>query len=273
ATDPVAATTVAFDDSTQYRPLYDWYEQGFGGSVAAGTGLPASGSTFVSQSNPAVSFQMQTYDQDNVLLLNSIGSSAPLQFVQPGHYQSLNVLASGAYGGANVNVTLDFADGSSTTFPIFVPDWLVTAPAAFNAGGRVLRSSGASPAVYHTAPLLFEFDHTFQPSDEAKILDAVTFTVVAQGSFTNGNIVGIFALSGQSVQIQPQQSYPNPLSVTGNSTIDVRNSLSASMGSLTISSGSLALTGDNGATAQFGSVTISGGDATLMPAANTVLSL
>lgn len=263
ASDPVSSTTAPFDSGLNMV----WYEQGFGGAAAAGTGLPPGGSTFTSQSNPAVSFQMRPYDANNVALLTGVNSPLTLQLSQPGSFGTLNLLASGAFGGGTVNVTLGFLDGTTTTFPVTVPDWVSTHAAAYVAGGRVERTVGAT---VHTSSSisLYEFDYSLQPSDQARVLSSVTLNE------TSGSIVGVFALSGTSLSLLRTQSYPNPVFVTASSTVDVRNASTTLLGGLTISNNSnLSLTGDPGSAARFGQVIISGGDATFNVQSATTLIL
>jgi len=63
AADALSSTTVGFDGSgTNLNNV--WYEAGFGGAFAQGTGLPASGSTFTSLANPAVNFKLQPFNRE-----------------------------------------------------------------------------------------------------------------------------------------------------------------------------------------------------------------
>jgi len=69
----------------------------------------------------------------------------------------------------------------------------------------------------------------------------------------------------------PTQNYPGGVNIAGNSTINVTNSLAASMGTSSIGA-TLNLTGDSGASLSLGTTTLNGA-AILNPAANTTLSL
>jgi hypothetical protein len=189
ATDPSLATTVPFDGSGKGGNNV-WYEEGFGGPSAGNTGLPPSGSTFTSLANPQVSFTMQPYTASNVAYMPAAHSTVTLSLSSPGSFRSLNFLAAAAFGAANITATLNFADGSTTSTTLSVPDWFNGANAAWLTAGRIQRSTGASISFSPTNPRLYEFDYLLNPADTFKVLNSVTFLENA------GNESGVFAISG-----------------------------------------------------------------------------
>jgi autotransporter-associated beta strand protein len=214
ATDPTLATTVPFDGTNTTASNNDFYENGFGNAAAQGTGLPAGDTPIVSATNPSVSFQLQPYNANNVSLMPSAGSTVTLQLLSPASFQSLNILAAGANGGGTVVVTLHFADGSTNTLTMIVPDWFNNPNAAYIAGGRIQRSSGATVQVLPNEARLYEFDFLLAPTDQFNILKSIQFTE------TSGNVAGIFAISGATWSQSPTQTYGNAIHNSGASMIN-----------------------------------------------------
>lgn len=260
APDTVSSTSTYVDNPTAGNGFV-WYERGFGGAAAQGTGLPA-GSVFTSLANPAVSFQLQPANANNVALL--INSSATMQLVDPAQFSSLNFLAASANGQTVLNVKLNFADGSSTTTFFNVSDWFNGANAAIVAGGRVLRTPGASVSLTPGNPRLYELDYNLSPADQLKVLDSVTF------SENNTLRVGVYAISGAELSTLPAQSYPNAVQVNADTTLDVENSSSAAFGNLTIGSSQLAFTGTSLAALSFTGVDLAGDHTFNLPAGLTL---
>jgi hypothetical protein len=169
-------------------------------SGAGSFGLPDNG-TIVSSGNPNATFQLQPYTQNNVLaLLNANGSpsnlptTGTLTLSTPGMYSNLSFILTNA-GSGGVNVTFNFAGGSSTTENIAVlPYWVGGDPTP--SGGVV--ASNALQIYNNTNANLDEYDFALSPVDSAKTLDSVTF------SFTNpSGSLGIFALSGTEAVPEP----------------------------------------------------------------------
>ncbi|HXE51756.1 MAG TPA: autotransporter-associated beta strand repeat-containing protein [Tepidisphaeraceae bacterium] len=265
ATDPVAGTSIPFD-GTGGGDNNVWYEKGFVGTAANGTGLPTSGSVFTSAANSAVQFQLQPYNANNVALINGANGSVTLQLATPASFASLNFLAASANGGANVTATLNFTDGTNAIDQLSISDWFNGNNAAVTAGGRIARTTTATVSLTSGNPRLYEYDYALIPANEGKLLSSITFKE------TSGNQVGIYGLSGAVLSLPLAQSYPNAVNVLANSVIDVRNSPQASLGNLSIGSNQLTLTGQTNASLAFGPVSL-GGNATFVPSAGTTLSL
>jgi autotransporter-associated beta strand protein len=235
AASATAATTIAFDGAGGN----DWYETGFPGSGT--TGLPTNGSMFTSAFNSAVKFQLQPYAGNNAAFINGGNGSVTLNLTTPTAFSMLNVLASASNGASAISATLNFGNSNFYFAQFSVNDWFATGGnTAFTAGGRILRSTSALSLSAGNGKL-YEYDITIPPAFQALPLTSITFNEVS------GAQVGIFALSGAASVISASQPYPNAIQVLNNSTIDVENSLSASLGNLTMGAGLLALTGPTGA--------------------------
>ncbi len=256
-------TTAAFDSVNSYV----LYEQGV--TNAPGGGLPTTG-TFTSAANSAVNFQLQSYTQNNVVLLSQSATTQSLTLTTPGYYQSLNILDSATNGAATYSFTLNFADGTNITVSNqTAPDWFSGGTPALAGFGRV-GTGGVFDNSYQTSdPELFENDYTLPIADQSKILNSISFTY---GSGGVGNALGIFAVSGSGIAAGQSQSYPNNVVVTANSTLDVQLALTASLGTLQIGSNTLSLTGAAGANLTLGATALTG-NATFSPAAGTTLTL
>ena len=241
AASATAGTTTTFDNT------YDWYETGYPGSGA--TGLPTNGSMFTSASNSAVKFQLQPYAGNNAAFIPGSNGSVTLNLTTPTAFSTVNVLASAADGASAISATLNFNNTNFYFTQFTVSDWFSAGNTAFTAGGRIQRSNSALSLSAGNAKL-FEYDIPIPPAFQTLPLTSITFNQVS------GVQIGVFALSGAASVISATQSYPNPIQVLNNSSIDVENSLTASLGGLTMGAGLLGLTGAAGASLSFGPATL-----------------
>ncbi|HSZ57460.1 MAG TPA: autotransporter-associated beta strand repeat-containing protein, partial [Tepidisphaeraceae bacterium] len=258
ATNPVSATSAPFDDPSAGGNT-DWYEQGFGSAAAQGTGLPPSGSTFTSLANPAVTFQLQPYNANNVIMLPAQGTgSITVPLADPGQFSTLNFLADSVNGGSSFSAQLNFADGSTATAAFNVSDWFGSSPPALVAGGRIVRAVGASVSLSAGDPRMYELDYTLSPTNEVKTLDSITLTQTGSTKSGSGIVsrVGLFALSGIGITLLPTQTYGNPIQFAAGSTIDMRNSQTAVFGDVTVDNGSGPITVTGSGTLLLGRVTL-----------------
>ena len=225
-------------------------------------------------------FQLQPYGTTSngvTTYVNNVGvvgtnNSLTMTLATPAKLSQLELLYNGQ-GGGDYNVTLNFADGSSDSSFSNNPylDW-TNAPTA------------ADPRAYADADLaqnsntwgywngnqatgginLIENDFNLPAADQQKLLTSVTFTP------TSGGGLMIFALSGSEAN---GNALTNNLNVTADSTVDVRTSLTATMGNLTIGNNTLYLTGDSGASLTLGSGSLTGTNATFDVQGATILNL
>ncbi len=223
-------------------------------------GLPASGS-FASAADPAVSFQIEAYDALNTLITTT--TPATLSLDEPGKFATLNLLNAKGNATVTTTYTLNFADGSTTTGTFQPRDW--TSPNAITTS--LARRSDSGGTYYNNAGLS-QADIVLSAADQQKVLNSITLSAAGGGGSWIMGVSGAKA----GATYAASQTYGNALNVTGDATIDVRNSLDATMGSLTIGSHTLSLTGDSGAGLTLGTATLTG-NATFNTAANTSLTL
>ncbi|HQL76427.1 MAG TPA: autotransporter-associated beta strand repeat-containing protein [Phycisphaerae bacterium] len=247
---------------------WDFYETGLAGGTQ---GLPAdSGATprtITSVSNPDLSFQFASYAGNNAVYLDGPGS-VTLALDTPSQFQSLAFLETTRT--MSWYATLNFADGSSTTTTTWSdPDWTAN-PGVTDAALTSYGLKNTNGSFYSNYLWMAGREFVLSPTDQAKTLNSVTFTTTSG----TGHQLAMFAVSGASGTsgYTASQTYGNALNVTGDATIDVRNSLDAAMGSLTIGGHTLSITGDSGASLTLGTTTLTG-NATFNTAANTSLTM
>ena len=223
-------------------------------------GLPTS-RTFVSAADSSVTFQIEPYDGANSVWLS--GTATTLTLDTPGHYSSLHLLDASGNGVPTVTYTLTFADSSTTTGTFQPLDWT-----HYDSVLTSLAQRSTSGGTYYTNAGLSQTDIVFSSADQAKLLSSISFTAAGGGGSW---IMGVSGTSG-TLGYAPTQTYGNAVNVTADSTIDVRNSLAATLGSLSIGNHTLSLTGDSGASLTVGTTTLSG-NATFNTAADTTLNV
>jgi autotransporter-associated beta strand protein len=237
---PQNSVTTAFDNTSKTAG-YAFFESGYSGT-ASGHGLPAAGVGFTSNSNPQTTFQFQPYNSNNVLLLNE-GASGTLTIAgNPAiRADSLSFLESAANGASPETITVNFADGTSTSFSESVPDWYTSpmTPALITSD----RLNLSNDTIQQTAnvPQFFEFDYTLSPGDAGKNLQSISFT---NNSTVAGNALGVFAVSGMGESAVEQSFYNNNVIVENDSTIALGGGNYNSViyvGSLTIGSQTLTI--------------------------------
>jgi autotransporter-associated beta strand protein len=261
AGDTVSSTTTPVDNPSA-GGSYVWYEKGFGGTAAQGTGL-AAGTTFLSPADPDVPFQLQPANGNNVAMLTG-SDTVDLVLSQPGHFSSLHLLASSANGQGGLFATLHFSDGTSSQNSVFnVPDWFDGANPALIAGGRILRAAGAPVVLTPGDPRMYQFDINLGISDEFKVLTGITL------SESGGHRIGVYAVSGAGFDYLPTQNYSNTVRVNADTALDIENSPTVTFGDLTIGANALNVTGA-GTSLAFSSVHLAGDHVFDVPAGQTM---
>ena len=244
-------------------------------------GLPSGG---VITNTSGVIYQLQPYGALNVtnpndLRLGNLGSGTlALTFPRPFtaiHIAHVGGNANGGTGSFAVyDFTLNFSDLTTTTVTgITAPDWFNNVPFIDSNFGRMTGATGAyanvGPPPVGGNPRLYDFTYPLLAADAAKTLSSITFNAHANPGPPQA-IVNIFAVTADG--LSPTQVYPNNVVVTANSTINVTNSLSATMGTLSMGANTLNLTGTATAQLTLGATTLTG-NPTLDQAANTTLIL
>jgi autotransporter-associated beta strand protein len=185
-----------------------WYEKGFDAAAPA-TGLPASGSTFVSQADSSHTFQMQSYASNDVVLITNNSSDGPASATitftsQSQPYNALSFLTASGNGPNVLSLTVTYADGAppTTGLKLLSPDWFSGSPSAWTANGRY---SGTYDNVGSGNPNAYAEDVLLP--DNTDPVSSVTISVVGGNNTpANGNTF-IFAVSGEAGAAGPVITY------------------------------------------------------------------
>lgn len=174
-----------------------WFEDGLGGYF---NGLPASG-RIVDQNDPHVSFQLQPYSDNNVLLLDEAAPTAALTLGKPIACSKLHILAAAPWERESSGTfVVKYVDGTvSQPKPFLAHTWLgmdgfgEPIPSVFPGVGK---SFGTDEFNYVRGEMGFtmyqtEVDLSADPQ-AGKVIAALEFTRLEQP----GYVVGIFAVSG-----------------------------------------------------------------------------
>jgi hypothetical protein len=160
ATFPLTATMDQGTNTVNNGNLATWFETGFVRGI--GTGLPASGSTFDSLSQPTHHYQLADYTTNNAILIDTNHLVANITPATPATYSSFALLtAGGNVGGTPMTnlCILQHANGVNETNIFLGYDWFYNnAPGAiaYKASGRVNMYSRTVNNVGNNYPYLFE---------------------------------------------------------------------------------------------------------------------
>ncbi len=180
-----------------------FYETGYPGSTA-GSGLPASGSTFVSQNDPNHVFQMPSYSAADALLINTANPTGSLYFNTPRSAGDLSILMADGNGTEPFDVTVHFMDGATEVIDGAVsPDWFYNGTVAWDAEGRIY-ADDASLENDGTNPNLYQVDLPL--TDQTDPIAYLTFAY--EGSSTSTSNMAIYAVSAT-----PGVAVPEPASL------------------------------------------------------------
>ena len=180
-----AAITRAFDN-TSSTAGYVFFENGYQGQTI---GLPQN-HTFSSAVNSAVSFTLQPYNANNVLLVPTGVNPATMTLANPGAFTELNLLTASANGPATLDIQLNFENGDSYFLPNNTfNDWFTNTPGALNVNGRLAFGDGSIQPV-SGFPRLFEYDIPIPAAYQNDLLSSIFFYE------SNSASAGIFAVSG-----------------------------------------------------------------------------
>ncbi|WP_177230494.1 gliding motility-associated C-terminal domain-containing protein [Chitinophaga sp. CF118] len=172
-------------------------------------GIPSNGII----SNGRYNFQLQDYTLNNSLFLSSGGAqpntvgSGTLTLVTPAAFSQLSLLAFSTEYYSDLNVVLNFTDGTSTTGSLqTVADWFDGLNAVISGFGRIKRLLAPPYAVdgrNTNNPRFYPFDISLSCTDQEKLVASITVTHHAGGGPNSRGV--ILAVAGVM---------NNPLSVT-----------------------------------------------------------
>lgn len=228
----------------------------------APTGLPSS-RTFTSAANPVTSYQLRPYDggaggqisNNSLFLSNDAGQSntGTITLATGGSFQTISLLATSGSASSTFTATLKFSAGADTVVTGLVsPDWFNGTPFALANLGRMEREDGFPDGGAITNPRLYPIDIHLSAADQARTLTSIQ---IDRSSATGGRL-NIFGLSGAAVG--GATSFANAVNVTANSTIEMLNTGSISLGALTIGTNTLTTTAFGNTTLNFAGTTLGG---------------
>jgi Secretion system C-terminal sorting domain len=189
-------TTAIFDGDNAYAGHVMYctdFRGNYNQTSAPAGGLPVN-RTITSANNSAIIYQLQPYNGNNVLLLNTANSVGTLTLTTPQSYQLLSILATSAEGTSTFTVRLNFNNSTYTDYSFTVPDWYNGTPFAIQNIGRVNarqystnsgeRFDDIDGAGSGNNPRLYDCPITMTSGDMFKTLTSITFTKTVSGSRT-----------------------------------------------------------------------------------------
>jgi autotransporter-associated beta strand protein len=210
--------------------------------------LAGGGSTFI----------FQPYNANNVLFMTTT-QTGTLTLINQGSFKSLNLLVSGTNAGTGIptGVTLNFADGSSSTSSVSVLDWFNnTTGVAIQGLGRFNFNTQTydtnAPAANN--PRMYQVGVTLAAADQAKILTSITL----QNNATGGAAEGVFALNGTSVGSPANLSPGNAVNISVDTTLEVTGYTSLAFGALAVGGNAVAVNGSAASSMSFTGATLAG---------------
>jgi gliding motility-associated-like protein len=162
-------------------------------------------------------YQMAPYDGKNALYLSKFGTvdstraSGTLDFVTPGYYARLSLMAFSTEGNSNLNIDITYTDGTTERALTYAPldDWYVGfGNVVYSGAGRIQRDTTAPFTVdgVGTWPHFFNHDFITSCANQNKMVKSVT---VIDSSASTGSRALVLAISGE--QIQPYTITPSIL--------------------------------------------------------------
>lgn len=201
---PVNAT---MDNGTNLaNPGNTWFENGYY-AADYNYGLPASGSSFASFSQPTHTYQMGNYLTNDAILIDANHTNANVTPVTAGPYYGLAFLtAGGDIGGNNVMTNLciiQHADGVNETNLFYGYDWFnqsLPTAIAWESNGRVyMNSRGLNNLGNAGLPYLFESYFALEDSSSPVTNIVVRYLTSPAGNSTTF----IMAVSGATQPVAP----------------------------------------------------------------------
>ena len=213
-TTPYPVTATMDSGTNLVDPGNTWFEQGYDpGSPSSG--LPPSGSSFTSISQPTHTYQMGLYSTNDATLIDSGHLSANITPATPAPYTALAFLTAGAnIGTAMTNLCIiQHADGVNETNLFYAYDWFSSGHSnamAWTSNGRVTMNARAFQNVGQGVPYLFE--SYFALVDNLSPVTNVQVQYYIAGS---SSTTYILAVSGSTTAFTPIiTEEPSPASQT-----------------------------------------------------------
>ncbi len=171
--------------------------------------LPSSGLiNSIVAATPGLSYQLNSYSENNALRLATSGSNGTLTFANPMQAFSIYILGACGDGAVTLSGTITFTDNSTQTFTGTLPDWFFSAamPVAAWNFGRVNRATQVVENPLNN-PRLYQWQVNIAEENVAKSIQSVSFTKTSIAGIAN-----IFAVSANALG-----ECPYPINLTVNS--------------------------------------------------------
>lgn len=193
--DGIAEDTLALNTTTGgLGSNYVLYSKNYGTKVGTGLGLPDNGAI----SNGTKSYQLTSYSSNNTLLIND-GSKDSLILTTPASYASLSLLGFATAGTDQIQVTLRFTNGDSTTFSnLTLKDWFNNPgpDVVINGIDRTDRTTD-NPDGSITDPSIYSIILDLSCADQAKQVARI----IVQNTGGYSQFANIFGASGSSTVV------------------------------------------------------------------------
>ncbi len=184
-TDDIIAETLPVQTSTT-APVDRDVRSFYSAKIKAEGGLPVD--RMITSSYEEIKYRLAPYDGNNVIRLQEQGKSTTIEFEKPFSTSLLYMLATSGGGTSIVNITLNYADGTSSPMTTLeIRDWSVRNPQGTEAViglGNINRDSDVMSTDNHYCL----FDHSIQ-ADKNKTIISATITL------NNDAIASILAFS------------------------------------------------------------------------------
>lgn len=201
---PLTATMDQGTNTSYNGNLATWFEQGYVSNTPS-AGLPPSGTTFNSFSQPTHHYQFASYTTNNAILIDQGHQIANITPATPANFYAYAFVTAGGNigGGAMTNICiLQHADGVNETNLFYGYDWFNNNNAgalALKANGRVNMANRTVNNVNNGYPYLFE---TYFALND--VTSPVTNIVVMYKTSPGANSTTyIMAVSASDVPVPP----------------------------------------------------------------------
>lgn len=177
--------------------------------------LPTGGA-FNSESTPDVPFQFASYTANNALTLFASGDTGTLTLTSPMSMNQFYFLATSGGGMSNVNLEINFTDGTTQSgINLNIDDWFNASNYALRGVGRMYNNALGFQAPGDVNPRIYQYLVNIDPANKSKEVLSVTFTRINLGPM-KVQIMGMTA----GISMQEFCVSDNPtvlfLSATGN---------------------------------------------------------
>jgi gliding motility-associated-like protein len=158
----------------------------------------------------ASTYQLASYADKNALYLSnnanidSTLSEGTLTLTTPAVYSRLSLLLFSTEGNSQINVNLNFADGTTeraiTNATVF--DWYNNAGAVYSGFGRIERPSGTTDGV-GSNPRFYKQDILVSCNSQDKLLQSITIADTSSSTFSRAVIMAVSGAAIQPILVTP----------------------------------------------------------------------